>query len=749
MPASSWEIEEAEREGVRLELLTAPMAVDVKDGRVAGIRCQRMELGEPDESGRRRPVPVAGSEFVIAADTMIAAVAQAPGSSSIDAAQPLRVNGQGAFVVDQRTLATSSPGIFAGGDAQRGPGIVIEAIADGRRGALSIDRYLRGVDLRADRDDEAPQTVADLDTEEIDRIVASGKVAMTPRAATPTADPAERIRDFREVEHRLSEEEAREEASRCLACGICSECERCVAVCKAGAIDHRQTGRDEELLVGSVILAPGYALYDPALSPELGYGRYPNVVTSMEYERMLSASGPFGGHVTRPSDHAEPKRIAFLQCVGSRNKEHGYCSSVCCMYAIKEAIITREHLPAAQSSVFYTDIRAQGKDFDLYYERAKNDYGVRFIRSQVSRIAERPGSRDLVVGYIDGSGRPREEEFDLVVLSVGMQPAAETRELAGRLGVSLTEDGFCRTEGFAPLATSREGVFACGVFQGPKDIPETVVQAGAAAEAASAFLAEARGTLTRTKEYPPERAVTGQPPRIGVFVCHCGINIGGIVDVPSVKEYARTLPGVVYVDENLYTCSQDTQEKMKKAIDEHGLNRVVVASCSPRTHEPLFQETIWEAGFNKYLFEMANIRDQCSWVHMKLPREATAKAKDLLRMVVAKARLIHSLDEPSMGITKKALVIGGGLAGMKAALGLARQGFASALVEREETLGGNLRHIHRTLEGEDVQELLRDTIRDVLSTPEITVYTGAEVKSIDGYLGNFKSIISTAGREEE
>ena len=303
--------------------------------------------------------------------------------------------------------------------------------------------------------------------------------------------------------------------------------------------------------------------------------------------------------------------------------------------------------------------------------------------------------------------------------------------------------------GLRRLLTSREGVFACGVFQGPKDIPETVVQAGAAAEAASAFLAEARGTLTRTKEYPPERDVTGQAPRIGVFVCHCGINIGGVVDVPAVNEYARTLPGVVYVDENLYTCSQDTQEKIKKAIDEHGLNRVVVASCSPRTHEPLFQETIREAGLNKYLFEMANIRDQCSWVHMQLPREATAKAKDLLRMVVAKARLIDSLDEPTMGITKKALVIGGGLAGMKAALGLARQGFASALVEKEETLGGNLRHIHHTLEGKDVQELLRNTVREVLSTPAITVYTGAEVKSIDGYLGNFKSVISAAGKEEE
>ena len=748
MPANSWEIEEAEREGVILKLLTAPVSVEVRDGRVAGVRCQRMELGEPDESGRRRPVPVAGSEFVIVADTMIAAVAQAPEISFLDAGHGLEVSARGTFVVDAKTLTTGRPGIFAGGDAYRGPGILIEAIADGRRGALSIDRYLRGVDLLTARE-EVPLPVVDLEDEEIERIVSSGKVDLSPRAVMPTVPVSERVRDFREVELALTEDDAKREASRCLACGICSECHLCVRVCKAGAVDHQEAVREEELLVGSVILAPGYSLYDPGLSPELGYGRYPNVVTSMEFERILSASGPFGGHVTRPSDHVEPKRIAFLQCVGSRNKDNDYCSSVCCMYAIKEAVITKEHLPAAESAIFYMDIRAQGKDFDLYYERAKKDYGVRFIHSQVSRIAERPKNRNLVIGYIDGEGKPREEEFDLVVLAVGMKPAPEALELAARLGISLDDFGFCRTDGFSPLSTSLDGVFACGVFQGPKDIPETVVQAGAAAEAASAFLSEVRGTLTRQKDYPPERDVAGQAPRIGIFVCHCGINIGGIVNVPEVKEYARTLPDVAYVDENLYTCSQDTQEKIKKAIEEHHLNRVVVASCSPRTHEPLFQETIREAGLNKYLFEMANIRDQCSWVHMLLPLEATAKAKDLLRMMVAKARLLKSLEEPTLGVTKRALVIGGGLAGMKAALGLARQGFASALVEKENELGGNLRHIYHTLEGKDVQALLRDTVREVLSTPEITVFTAAEIRSIDGYLGSFRSVISAAGKDEE
>jgi heterodisulfide reductase subunit A-like polyferredoxin len=748
MPANSWEIEEAEREGVKLELLTAPVVVEVKEGSVAGIKCQRMQLGDTDASGRRRPIPIPGSEFVIAADTVIAAVAQAPESSFLDADHELAVNAQGAFVVDTKTMATNRPGIFAGGDAQRGPGILIEAIADGRRGALSIDRYIRGVDLRTPLE-EKPLSVVDLQTEEIERIIDSGRVDLSPRTDIPTAPVSERARDFREVELVLTEEDAKREASRCLACGICSECHLCVSVCKAGAIDHQDTVREEEILIGSVILAPGYSLFDPALSPELGYGRYPNVVTSMEYERMLSASGPFGGHVTRPSDHVEPKRIAFLQCIGSRSKTNNYCSSVCCMYAIKEAVITKEHIHTAETTIFYMDIRAQGKDFDQYYERARKDYNVRFIHSQISRVAERPNSKNLALVYIDPDGRPREEEFDLVVLSVGMKPAPEALELAQRLGISLDDHGFCKTDGFSPLATSLDGVFACGVFQGPKDIPETVVQAGAAAEAASAFLSEVRGTLTRIKEYPPERDVAGQPPRIGVFICHCGINIGGVVNVPEVKEYARTLPDVAYVDENLYTCSQDTQEKIKNAIEEHQLNRVIVASCSPRTHEPLFQETIREIGLNKYLFEMANIRDQCSWVHMQQPQEATAKSKDLLRMVVAKARLIQPLDEPTLGITKKALVIGGGLAGMKSALGLARQGFASALVEKEPELGGNLRHIYSTLEGKDVQELLQATVKEVLSTPEITLFTSSEVKSIEGYLGNFRSLISTAGIDKE
>jgi heterodisulfide reductase subunit A len=395
------------------------------------------------------------------------------------------------------------------------------------------------------------------------------------------------------------------------------------------------------------------------------------------------------------------------------------------------------------------DIRAHGKDFDAYYERAKKEYGVRFVRSMISKVSERPRTKNLLITYVDGEGKIEEEEFDLVVLSVGLNPSKGAKDLAQRLGLELDAYGFCKTEEFSPLHTSKAGIYVCGAFQGPKDIPETVAQASGAVTGASTFLSDVRGTLTKKKDYPAEIDVKDQEPRIGIFVCHCGINIGGVVRVPEVKEYAKTLPGVVHVDENLYTCSQDTQEKIKKAIQEHQLNRVVVASCSPRTHEPMFQETVREMGLNKYLFEMTNIRDQCSWVHMHQPEEATEKAKELIRMAVSKSRLLQALKEPVVEVTKKGLVIGGGLSGMRAALDLARQGFECALVEREAELGGNLRHIYHTMEGNDPQKLLRGTMDEVMKNPHIQVFTKTELKSLNGYVGNFKSVLSTNGSEKE
>jgi len=748
MPASSWEIEDAEKEGVKLRILTAPVEVLSENGRMSALRCIKMELGEPDASGRRRPIPIPGSEFVLPADTLIAAVAQAPEISFLDESHGLAITKQGTFEVNPRTLETNRSGVFAGGDAAKGPGILIQAIADGRRGALSIDRYIRQVDLLTPRE-LVPLPVAELSKEEINEKIARGEVSRNPRMVIPTQPAEERIKDFREVELVLTEEQAKQEASRCLACGLCSECHLCVEACKREAIDHQQAEVMEELEVGSIILSPGYDCFNPETRPELGYGRYPNVVTSMEFERMLSASGPLGGHVTRPSDHREPKKVAFIQCVGSRDRDRDYCSSVCCMVAVKEAVIFKEHHPNAEPTLFYMDIRAHGKDFDSYVERAKQEYGVRFVRSMISRVAEQPKTKDLTITFADSGGKVREEIFDLVVLSVGLAASKSATELAGRLGIKLNDFGFCQTDEFNPLASSRPGIYVCGAFHSPKDIPETVTQASAAMAGASALLTDVRGTLTKKKAYPPEIDVIGKEPRIGIFICHCGINIGGVVKVPEVVEYAKTLPGVAYAEENLYTCSQDTQEKMKKAIVDHELNRVVVASCSPRTHEPLFQETIREVGLNKYLFEMTNIRDQCSWVHMNQPVEATEKAKELVRMIVAKSANLRPLSEPVSEVKRRGLVLGGGLSGMRAALGLARQGFECALVEKEAALGGNLREIYTTLEGNDVQNLLQETMKDVYANPRIEVYTHAQVKEMSGYVGNFVTHVTVNGAEKE
>ncbi|MDH5753730.1 MAG: CoB--CoM heterodisulfide reductase iron-sulfur subunit A family protein [Candidatus Bathyarchaeota archaeon] len=531
---------------------------------------------------------------------------------------------------------------------------------------------------------------------------------------------------------------------KCIGCGTCQE------VCRADAIRYEDKDEDVELNVGAIILAPGFEEFDPHLKSEYGYGRYSNVVSSIEFERILSASGPYGGVVLRPSDGKIPKKIAFIQCVGSRDVQLGnnYCSSACCMYGIKEAVIAQEHTPGVECTIFFMDVRAYGKEFDTYYNRAKEECKVRFVRSRVSNVEEISGSRNLLVRHVVEE-EPRDEEFNLVVLSVGMIPPKNAEKLVEILGIKLNKYKFCSTDTFSPLETSRPGIYVCGAFSGPKDIPESVAQAsGAAAEAAS-IIASERGKLVTVKELPPEKDVTGEKPRVGVFVCHCGINIGGIVNVPEVVEYAKTLPDVVYAEHNLYTCSQDTQKRIREKIKEFNLNRVIVASCTPRTHEPLFRETVREAGLNPYLFEMANIRDQCSWVHMHEPEKATEKAKDLVRSVVAKARLLKPLKNPIIDVTAVGLVIGGGVSGMTAALELARQGFEVHLVEREKELGGHLRKIHYLLEDEDPEEQLSKLVKAVMENDKIHVYLGAEVTDVSGFVGNFKSKIMHNGEEEE
>jgi len=557
----------------------------------------------------------------------------------------------------------------------------------------------------------------------------------------------ERITGFREVALGFDPDTAVSEARRCLASQIdgCIECHECERVCGAKAIDYDEKDEEVELDVGAIILSPGCDPIDPTGQKELGYGRYPNVVTALQFERILSPSGPYAGHVLRPSDRTPPKRIAFLQCVGSRDHERDYCSATCCMYATKEAIIAKEHAgEEVQCDIFYMDMRAFSKGCERYVESAKQQ-GVGYIRCRVPRVDEDPSTRNLKVHFVDESGHKTSKEFDLVVLSAGMKPIAKARAFSSIFGIAIDELGFCATSAFNPVSTGREGIYAAGPFVEPKDIPETVVQGSAAASKALEVLKDVRGSHIATREYRNEVEVNGVKPRVGVFVCHCGTNIGGVVRVSEVVEYARALPDVVYAEENLYTCSNDTQQRIKDKIQEHQINRVVVASCTPRTHEILFRDTIREAGLNPYLFEMANIRDQCSWVHMHEAVRATRKAKDLLRIAVSKVRLDEPLYSRPLEINHDALVIGGGLAGMTAALDLAEQGYAVHLVEQDSGLGGYLRGTGYLLTGEDPRQRLQDLIERVNAHSNIRVYLNARISESTGSLGNFESKVHIGG----
>jgi len=519
-------------------------------------------------------------------------------------------------------------------------------------------------------------------------------------------------------------------------------CKICADFCPVGAIDHSQKEEIIEFDVGSIVLAPGFETFDPSRFDTYAYAKLPNVVTSLEFERILSATGPFSGHLVRPSDHKEPKKIGWLQCVGSRDLnrcDNAYCSSVCCMYAIKQTVIATEHSnDPLDCAVFYMDMRTHGKDFDKYYENAKKE-GVRFIRSRIHTIDPVPGSDDVSVRYIQEDGTITEEVFDMFVLSVGLEINQDVAGLSARLGIDLDDYRFIEADSFHPVATSREGIYACGAFTGPKDIPQSVMEASASACAATEHLASARNTRTKILQLPPERDVSDEPPKIGVFVCNCGINIGGVVRVSEVVEYAKTLPNVAYVEENLFSCSQDTQDKMSDIIEQQGLNRVVVAACTPKTHEPLFQETLINAGLNKYLFEMANIRNHDSWVHANDPDAATEKAKDLVRMAVAKTNLLAPLKQTDLPVSHSAMVIGGGIAGMTAAVSLAHQGYPVDLVERSDTLGGNALMLGKTHKNEDVGSFVKGLIKDVMSDERITVHTGTRISNVDGFVGNFKT----------
>jgi heterodisulfide reductase subunit A len=531
------------------------------------------------------------------------------------------------------------------------------------------------------------------------------------------------------------------------------KCGACKKLCPTDAVDFDHKEQNETLQVGSVVLAPGFTPFDPSKFDNYQYANLPNVLTSLEFERILSASGPTTGHVTRLSqDKKEPKKIAWFQCVGSRDMnrcDNSYCSSVCCMYAIKEAVIAKEHVgDDLDCAIFFMDIRTPGKEFERFYNNAKEKHGIRFERSRVHTVNPITETDDLEIRYITDDGELKTEVFDMIVLSVGMETSPEVITLAKKLRIDLTESNFCQTSTFEPVATSRKGIYVCGAFQGPKDIPQSVIDSSAAATAAGEILAGARNTLVKKKEVVPETSVTNERPRIGVFVCRCGVNIAGVVDVPAVADYAATLPYVDYATDNLYSCSQDTQENIAKIIKAKKLNRVVVAACTPKTHEPLFQETLTNAGLNKYLFEMANIRNQDSWVHKSNPDLATKKAKDLVRMAVHKVALMECLKEAELQINPTAMVVGGGLSGMAAARSLARQGYETHIIEKDSRLGGQARNLYRTAAGESVQEKLTHFIAEIEKHKKIHIHLNTEITNVDGFVGNFESTLSVNGKKE-
>jgi heterodisulfide reductase subunit A-like polyferredoxin len=735
MPAWDYEIEEALEEGVEIINSRGPTQFLNQGDQVTGVEFKRC-TAVFDAEGRFRPTYDESDLMSVEGDTAIVAIGQA---ADLDFAEPqgIEVSPQGGLQADPVTLETPIPGVFAGGDVFYGPKSVVEAVHCGKEAAESMDRYINGRDLREDRETDWSYEKPGVEGE-----------PLVPRVPMRTISVEERAGNFKEIALGFTEEEVRKEAERCLKCGICSECYQCVDACLAKAVNHDMPPRRTVVEVGSIILAPGFTPYDPSKHEHYAYAGHPNVVTALEFERILSASGPYQGHLQRPSDHKEPEKIAWFQCIGSRDInqcDHAYCSAVCCMYAAKQTVIAKEHSnKALDTAVFFMDMRTYGKDFERYYNRCREEKGVRFVRSRVHTIDPMEDG-GLKLRYVSEAGDIIEEVFDMVVLSIGLSPNEEAVKLADTLGIDLNRHQFAATRDLAPVATTREGVYVCGAFQGPKDIPQSVMEASAASAAAARNLAPARNTLTRTKQLPPELDISEEPPRIGVFVCNCGINIGGVADVPAVREYARSLPNVVHVEDNLFTCSQDTQDKMKEVIKENNINRVVVASCSPRTHEPLFQETIREAGLNKYLFEMANIRDQNTWVHMNNPEKATEKAKDLVRMAVAKAAYIEPLHQVSLDVHRAGLVVGGGVAGMEMALGLAEQGFTTHLVERSDTLGGNGLWLRQTWQGEAIKPYVEDLTEKVRSHPNIKVYMEAEVIETTGILGNFTSILAAGG----
>ncbi len=749
--AGEEEIRHAEEEGVIFHFQTNPTEiVGNGDGTLSGMWCVDTESGLIDKSGRPKPVAIPDSKHFVPCDTVIFAVGQRAGLAFIPDDAGVGITDQQTIAINPNTFAATREGVFAAGDSIAGTAFVIEAIASGHTAARSIIRYLQGKHLEPAP--KPPLPVVELSQQDLEDRVTRGELKRKPRVPLPEIPIGNRITNFDEVVQGYDEERAQEEAARCLACGVCSECMSCVFACGADAIDHDMVAKERLLNVGGLILAPGYQTYRAELAEEYGFGRYLNVLTSIQFERQLSASGPTFGHINRPSDEKVPKRIAFLQCIGSRDQDHNYCSSTCCMAATKEAVIAKQHHPELEIHVFMMDMRAYSKGYWEYFLRAQEQYGIQYHRCRISGISENPETNNLILQHLPEDRdlfKTVKDEFDLVVLSVGMEISEDVRVLGRRLGIDLDEYGFCHNVKFNPIETSLPGIYAVGPFREPKDIPESVIEASGAAGAIGTFLNKARFTQTTAIEFPTERDVQCDPPRVGVFVCHCGSNIGGYLDVPEVTEYASTLPLVVHAEDNLYSCSQDSIKHITKIVEEENLNRVVVASCTPLTHQPLFRNSIRDAGLNPYLFEMANIRNQCSWVHSTDNLQATKKAKDLVRMAVAKVIKQTAQSTIDVSIEKTGLVVGGGAAGMTAALTLADHGFPVHLVEKEFELGGQLRNIHTPLNGKDPQSILKELLKKTGNHKNITIHLNSQIIGTSGFKGNFSSEIRNEDERTE